>query len=83
MRRKVLINKLSAVGWAALGLVSFLLGWQNSVALVWLASVYANVKTDWGTAEAADDRAVVVRLERIERQAKAGRRRGYVPRRLR
>lgn len=82
MRRKVLLNKLSAAGWAVLGAVSFAFGWQNSVALVWLASVYANVKTDWGTAEAADDRAVIERLARLERRSRP-RGRGYVPRRLR
>jgi hypothetical protein len=36
------------------------------VAFVIIASVYANVKSDWGAAEAADDRDVLDRLERIE-----------------
>ncbi len=67
-RRKVWFNRISALAWVILGAVSFPLGWADSVALVWLASVYANVKTDIGTAEAADDRAVCERLERVEAQ---------------
>lgn len=47
--------------------VPALLWWPNSVAFVIIASIYANVKSDWGAAEAADDRDVIERLERIER----------------
>lgn len=64
---RVWFNWISAGLWLALGIASFPLGWSGSVVMVWLASVYANVKTDWGAAEAADDKEVVERLERIER----------------
>jgi hypothetical protein len=53
--------------WAIIGVLSFIFGWANSVALVWAASVYANVVSDIGAAEAADDRRVTDRLDRIER----------------
>jgi hypothetical protein len=43
-----------------------LLGWQNQVSLVWLASIYANVVSDWGAGEAADDEDVIKRLGQIE-----------------
>lgn len=56
---KVWMNKGSAVGWAIAGVLSFPLGWAYTVAFVTIASIYANVKTDWGTAEAADDRQVL------------------------
>lgn len=49
--------------WAVLGFISFVFGWQNNIAMVWIASVYANIKSDWGAAEAADDSAVIQRLE--------------------
>ena len=48
-------------------IVPALVWWPDSVAFVIVASVYANIKSDWGAAEAADDRDVVERLERIER----------------
>lgn len=64
---RVWFNWISAGLWLCFGIVSFPLGWANSVALVWIASVYANTKTDWGAAEAADDHAVLERLDRIER----------------
>ena len=71
MKRKVWLNKVSGIAWALFGALAFVLGWQNSVALVWLASVYANAKTDWGTAEAADDSKVLKRFdqqdERLDR----------------
>jgi len=79
--RRVWFHKARAVAWAVLGLVSFFMGWQNSVALVWGASVYANVVSDWTAGEAADDREIVERLRRIERQR--GRGRSHWPRRLR
>lgn len=65
--KRVWFNYISAGFWLVLGALSFPLGWANSVAVVWLASVYANVKTDVGAAEAADDHKVTDRLDRIER----------------
>lgn len=63
---KVWFHRSRAILWVILGVASFPLGWANSVALVWAASVYANVLTDIGAAEAADDREVLARLDRIE-----------------
>lgn len=62
----VWFNRASAIAWVLFGFISFTLGLQNSVALVWLASVYANAKTDWGAAEAADDRAVLTELRDLK-----------------
>ncbi len=69
-RWRVWAHRIRAIGWAIAGAISFPLGWANSVALVWFASVYANVMTDWGAGEAADDREVIERLDRIERLLK-------------
>jgi hypothetical protein len=63
LRGRVWFHRISAAFWGLLGAISFLFDWQNSVAMVWLASVYANVKSDIGAAEAADDSAVIQRLE--------------------
>lgn len=66
LRSRVWFHRVSAAFWALLGPVSFYFGWQNNIAMVWLASVYANIKSDWGAAEAADDSAVTERLDRHE-----------------
>jgi hypothetical protein len=63
---KVRFARLRAAFWALLGLASVPLGWANSVALVWAASVYANVASEVAAAEAADDHAVLDRLDKIE-----------------
>lgn len=71
--RRVWFHRISAVAWLAFGVMAFAFGWATSIALVWAASVYANVKSDWGAAEAADDtdmrdmlENVLARLEKIE-----------------
>jgi hypothetical protein len=71
MRRKVWFHRSRAILWAVIGAASFPLGWANSVVLVWIASVYANCLTDWGAGEAADDRALAERLDRIEAKVDA------------
>lgn len=65
-RWKVWFHRSRAVVWMIVGALSFPLGWANSVALVWVASLYANVVTDIGAAEAADDRTILARLDRLE-----------------
>lgn len=64
-RGKVWFHRSRAILWAIVGALSFPMGWANSVTLVWVASLYANVATDWGSAEAADDRQVLQRLDEI------------------
>jgi hypothetical protein len=80
-RRRVRFHRGRAVAWAALGALSFLFGWQESVMLVWIASVYANVVSDWTAGEAADDREICDRLDRIEAQLDALLERQTAPRR--
>lgn len=63
--RIVWFHRGCAVVWALL-LIPALLFWPDSVAFVIIASVYANVKSDWGAAEAADDHRVLARIDRIE-----------------
>lgn len=65
MRGWVLFHRVSAAVWLVL-LIPALLWWSESIAFVIVASVYANMKSDWGAAEAADDRRVVEALDRIE-----------------
>lgn len=80
--KRVWFNWASAGFWLMLGVLSFPLGFANSVTLVWIASIYANVKTDVGTAEAADDHVVTDRLDRIERILVLEMRRRRVHRRM-
>ncbi len=65
---KIWFHRARAILWGIVGVLSFPLGWANSVVLVWIASLYANVVSDVGAAEAADDRAVLEKLDRIERK---------------
>lgn len=64
---RIWFHRSRAIGWVILGAVAFLFGWQDSIVLIWLASVYANVESAWSTAEATDDSDLIDRLERIER----------------
>jgi hypothetical protein len=48
-----------------IGALSFPLGFSDNIAIVWLASVYANVVSDLGAGEAADDSAVLAKLEQL------------------
>lgn len=66
MRAKVWFHRSRAAIWILIGALSFRYGWNDSVTLVWIASLYANVVSDIGAAEAADDRAVTGRLDRLE-----------------
>lgn len=61
MVRAVWFHRLSALTWA-LASVPALLFWQTSVLFVIIASIYANVKSDWTAAVAADDRTVLTEL---------------------
>jgi len=64
--RGVWFHRTLAALWLIFGAISFWLGWQESVALVWLASVYANLVGHWSAAEAADDHTLQDQLDRIE-----------------
>ncbi len=66
MRGKVWFHRARAAAWIVIGVLSFVLDLSDSVTLVWIASLYANVVSDWTASEAADDRAVTERLDRIE-----------------
>lgn len=63
---RVRFARARAIAWGVLGVVSVPLGWANSVALVWFASVYANVASEMATGEAADDTKITDRLDRLE-----------------
>ncbi len=60
-----------ALVWVAVGAWSFLAGQADSVTLVWIASLYANVATDLGGAAAADDRRVLDELAAIRHRLDA------------
>lgn len=63
--------RLRAIAWVIVGIVSFPLGWASSVALVWIASVYANFVGELGAAEAADDEAVLAEVRALREQVDA------------
>lgn len=65
---RVWFHRVSSIAWVLIGGIAFLLGWNQAIWAVWIASVYANVKSDWAAAEAADDSAVLARLDEIERK---------------
>ena len=67
MRRKVWFHRGGAVFWTLMVIPAFL-WWQEAIWFVIAASLYANIKSDWGAAEAADDREVVDLLTQISRK---------------
>lgn len=62
---KVWFHRSRAAGWVLVGILSFVYGWANSVALVWAASLYANIVSDWTAAEATDDRHIIEEVEAL------------------
>lgn len=67
MSKTVWLHRVCAVGWT-IALIPALLWWRESIVFVIIASVYANIKSDWGAAEAADDHRVIEQLEEINRK---------------
>jgi hypothetical protein len=65
MRRRVWVHRAAGILWAAL-LIPAVLWWPTSVLFVIVSSVWANVYAPLATAEAADQRALMARLDRIE-----------------
>lgn len=65
MNRRVWFHRARAAGWIIAGAAA-LIWWRDSIVFVIVASVYANVISDWTAAEAADDSAVLERLKHIE-----------------
>jgi hypothetical protein len=58
------------VFWLVLGVVAQLTGWSSSSPLLWFASVYANVKSDVGAAEAADNGEIMSMLREMNERLK-------------
>lgn len=66
-KQKVLFNKATAIIWLLLILPAYL-WWKDTVFFVIVCSIYANVKADWSTAEASDDRQLKEMLQSIRAQ---------------
>jgi hypothetical protein len=64
-RRGVWLHRALAATWIVLAIPA-VLWWKESILFVILASVYANVASEMSAAEAADDRQLAERLDRIE-----------------
>lgn len=64
-RKRVWIHR-SATAVCALLAVPAILWWSDSVLFVILLSLTTQAWTSWGASEAADDRTITDRLERIE-----------------
>jgi hypothetical protein len=71
LKKVVWFNRLCALGWAVAGVLSFPLGWAYSVAFVTIASIYANVKTDWGAGAAEDDSQVLEAIANLREEMRA------------
>jgi hypothetical protein len=67
---KIWFHRGRALIWVVLTLAA-LRWWPTSVAFVMIMSGYANVVSDWTAGEAADDRDILERLQRIEELLRA------------
>lgn len=65
-KRRIWFHRTRAGGWILVGVASFLFGWYDKVTLVWIASLYANVVSDWGAGEAADDRQLTQLIHKLQ-----------------
>lgn len=65
LRRKVWTHRAVALFFVLLTYPA-IRWWQNSILFVILLSLATQASTEWGAAEAADDRDVADRLDRIE-----------------
>jgi hypothetical protein len=68
--RQVILGQVRAIIWAAM-LVPALIWWPQSVAFVIICSVYANAESAWSSAQAADNKEITDRLDRVERRLRA------------
>lgn len=65
MNRRVLFHRSASILWL-LSLIPALLWWKESVLFVIVASIYANVASEWAAAEASDNREILERLRKME-----------------
>jgi hypothetical protein len=63
-RGRVLFHKCCSITWVLL-LIPSILWWHSSILWVIAISIYANIKSDWAAAEAADDRVVMGELQKM------------------
>lgn len=63
--RKIWFHRSRSVAWMVVAVMAWPLGWVYSVAFVSMASLYANITSDWANSEAADNREVIELLTRI------------------
>jgi hypothetical protein len=64
----VLFGRARAALWLLAGAAAQAFGLTESVALVWWASVYANIESGMATAQAADDRGVLREVRALAEQ---------------
>lgn len=69
---RVWLARARAAAWLVAGVVAWLTGGADSVALVWLASVYANIMSDLSVGAAADDRAVLEAIAALRAEVTHG-----------
>lgn len=72
MNKPVWFNRASGLAWVVLGIAAIPLGWANSVLLVWLASAYANAKTDWGAADASKADKILEAISELRKEVRSG-----------
>lgn len=53
MSRSSWFHLMSAVSWVPITIIIFLLGLQGAIVIVFLLSIYNNLKTDWGAFHAS------------------------------
>lgn len=55
---RVWFHRYRSIAWMIIAVVAWPFGWVYSVAFVSMASLYANIASDWSNSEAADDREI-------------------------
>lgn len=67
MNKRVWFHRISAIIWMLLTIPA-LIWLKDAIWFVIIASIYANVKSDWAASEAADDSSVLQELKEVNRK---------------
>lgn len=65
-KKRIWFHRSRSIAWLIIAVLAWPFGWVYSVAFVSIASLYANVTSDWANSEAADNTELLDRIDQLE-----------------